>query len=461
MEGLLLFALACGGLLGVIRRPEWGAPYFAFLVYMRLSDVLRGEFELPSLFMLVAPGLVLLAVGRWLVAGTPVGRGWKPALWLMLAYGAVCVGSLLYAMRPERSVEALMNQLDGFFIVMVMALYLRTFRDFERTLHAILLAGLVLASLSVIQQLSGMYDATFAGFAKAGLRNIADEASGYRSEGPVSANYFALILVVVIPLAVERILHAESSRMRMTARITLIVALVSIGFTYSRGGVVALAAICVPMLVWVPRRRIGRLVVVSGLTGLLGLALLAPTHYGQRLAALTQVLGAAQGDVPEDSALRGRLSEVTSAAMMFADHPIVGVGYGNFEVYYHRYARTLALDGRREERQAHSLYLEVAAETGIVGVLVFGGLLAYLIAGALQARALLAQQGRVRESHLVTGFAIALLAYLAGSVFLHLSYPRYFWLLVGTAIGLRGIVIPAAEAQRVLHGAPAPVGGGA
>ena len=121
MEGLLFFAMALAGAVWVARRPEWGAPYFAFLVYMRLSDVLRGDFGLPSLFMVLAPGLLLLALGRWLFVGTEVGRGWRPALLGLTVYGAVCVGSLVYALDAERTRDALMNYLDGVVIVLVMA----------------------------------------------------------------------------------------------------------------------------------------------------------------------------------------------------------------------------------------------------------------------------------------------------------------------------------------------------
>jgi O-antigen ligase len=130
---------------------------------------------------------------------------------------------------------------------------------------------------------------------------------------------------------------------------------------------------------------------------------------------------------------------------MFADHPVVGVGYGNFEDYYHRYARTLALDSRREERAAHSLYLEVAAETGIVGMAAFALLLLHPIAGTIRTRSALRDQGLSRDAQHVVAFGIALGGYLVGSLFLHLSYPRYFWLLLGIAIAVGALSEPASR----------------
>ena len=51
MEGAALFAAALAGLFWVVARPEWAAPYFVLLIYLRLSDALRGEFGLPSLVL--------------------------------------------------------------------------------------------------------------------------------------------------------------------------------------------------------------------------------------------------------------------------------------------------------------------------------------------------------------------------------------------------------------------------
>ena len=40
---------------------------------------------------------------------------------------------------------------------------------------------------------------------------------------------------------------------------------------------------------------------------------------------------------------------------------------------------------------------------------------------------------------LSTALAIAFAGFLIGSVFLHLCYPRFFWLLVGIALAIRGL----------------------
>jgi O-antigen ligase len=437
MEGLLIFALAAAGLVFVLLRPQWTAPYFALLLYLRLSDTIRAEYGLPSLFMIIAPTLVLSALVPWLFKGQPAGRGWLPALALLLAYGGVCAGSLIFAAQTDRTADALLNYADGIVIVLIMTLHLRTRLDFRRTIWALIAAGGILGTLTVLQQLLGLYDQNFAGFSQVGLRNIFSKSSGYRSEGPVSANYFAMIMVVIVPLATERLLHDPRRMAKAIAAATLCAALVSIVFTYSRGGIVALAICSLPMLTWVPRRKLMPVLAAAAFALAVAGTFLVPADFMQRLAALSQVANVAGDTTPRDSALQGRLSEMTSAAMMFGDHPMAGVGYGNFEIHYPRYAQELALDGRREERQSHSLYLEVAAETGLLGLLAFGMLLSAALASVQQARTVFARQGLTQDAQLATAFGIALFGYLVASIFLHLTYPRYLWLLLGIALSLR------------------------
>jgi O-antigen ligase len=58
---------------------------------------------------------------------------------------------------------------------------------------------------------------------------------------------------------------------------------------------------------------------------------------------------------------------------MATDHPIVGVGPGNYEAAYERY---YLLDWREALGHAHNYYLNTFAELGAIGVVAFLGFLA-------------------------------------------------------------------------------------
>jgi O-antigen ligase len=316
-----------------------------------------------------------------------------------------------------------------------MSSYIRGPRDFKRVVWSLLLAGFFLSSLTVVQQLSGEFESNFGGFSRVEMRNLYGDQAGGRAEGPVSANYYAILLVLLVPMAVDRMIHAGTRRLRIFAGLTLLLVLASIVFTYSRGALVALGVVALLLIVWLKLRR----VVILGAVALLILPFALPREYIERASTFGQVFGILRGEMPQDFAIRGRLSEVTSAAMMFRDAPLVGVGYGNFELHYPRYARDLALDGRNTDRAAHNLYLEIAAETGIVGLLVFCLLLGYAAHGVWRAHRRLEQEDEPDVSRLLVGFGIGLVGYLTGSLFLHLSYPRYFWLLIGISLGLDAV----------------------
>src|SRR5690606_215528 len=80
-------------------------------------------------------------------------------------------------------------------------------------------------------------------------------------------------------------------------------------------------------------------------------------------------------------------------------------------------------------RRAHSLYLEMAAELGVLGL----GLLLSIfgVQLAMLGRARRVWRNRMPEfSELATALSLSLVSFLGTSLFLHLSYQRYLWLLL-------------------------------
>ena len=86
----------------------------------------------------------------------------------------------------------------------------------------------------------------------------------------------------------------------------------------------------------------------------------------------------------------------------------------------------------------------------MVGLAVFGGLLAYCLLCARRAYACFATGGMRDSADLVAALALGLVRELIGSLFLHFTYPRYFWLLVGISFALPEV------ARRAAPGAASP-----
>ena len=78
------------------------------------------------------------------------------------------------------------------------------------------------------------------------------------------------------------------------------------------------------------------------------------------------------------------------------------------------------------------MYLEIAAESGLLGLSVFLTIIAWLLRSLWRARHRLVAVD-AQDADLAAALWLGLLAYLCTGVFLHLSYQRYYWFLVALA----------------------------
>jgi O-antigen ligase len=136
------------------------------------------------------------------------------------------------------------------------------------------------------------------------------------------------------------------------------------------------------------------------------------------------------------------------------DHVLLGVGPGGFPAVYQRYVSTLGIQPHEGAREAHNLYAGLGAEIGVVGLSVFLAVVVVVVRGLLRARREWEPLDRDR-SRMAGAFLLALTGYLATAMFLHLSYQRYFWVLL--ALAVCASELPAGGTARGNARAPAEV----
>jgi O-antigen ligase len=252
------------------------------------------------------------------------------------------------------------------------------------------------------------------------VRQIVGMTNGYRSAGPIGdADFYGLTLAAIVPLALVRVWQERRPVIRATALVATVLLVTGVVLTYSRGDLLALAVAMVGLLVAV---RVPVRTLVIGGAVLLALAAIAPSHYLQRLTNLGHV----------DHSFQGRVDSQYVALVMFADHPLLGVGADNYQARYLPY--TVKLHRPNAASTVHDLYLVAASETGIVGLLAFVGAMLAVLVGSWRRRASALRAGDRVGGGLALGSFLALTTYLVGSVFLPLAYPRYLWILVGLAL---------------------------
>jgi O-antigen ligase len=243
-----------------------------------------------------------------------------------------------------------------------------------------------------------------------------------------------------LPLAFVGMLNARRGIARKLALGCVLAILGGIVVTYSRGAFVTLIVLGV-LLVPLRLARISQVVAVF-LAGAIAIPLAAPAYAGRVLSisGSAELVGAEE--VEADGATRGRVTEMLAGLAAYTDHAVLGVGPGQYVPYYSVYYQSLPEISIREisvPRRAHSLYLELAAESGTAGLVVFM-VIPLLLLRDLRAIRLIVMRRRPALARIAAGFSLLILAYLGTGMFLHLAYERYYWFMVGLAAAAAAVL---------------------
>jgi O-antigen ligase len=124
---------------------------------------------------------------------------------------------------------------------------------------------------------------------------------------------------------------------------------------------------------------------------------------------------------------------------MFKQNPLLGVGLNNFSYLYPQYSKEIGLAPNASIRALHNHYLEVATETGIIGLLVFLSLIGYAFRPVRRVRRRFLETGQPDYAHMMTGLTVGFIGYLIAAAFVPASFPRYFYLLLGIMYALPAV----------------------
>lgn len=215
---------------------------------------------------------------------------------------------------------------------------------------------------------------------------------------------------------------------RRAARIGLIGAfgLITIAFfaTQSRGGLLALGVSTVSTVALFPgqRHRLLGFVVIGLVT-----AGIAVTASPGSLSRITDLGGGTSG----------RSDIWAVATKVFEQHPLIGVGINNFPVVEPRYAllhknvtRVQYLTGSNPY-PAHNTYLQLLAETGIIGLAGFLAVLIGSLRASLLAARLLGKKGYRDYAYLAQASMMGTIGFLTAIFFFTDGSDWRVWILLG------------------------------
>lgn len=454
MDMMILGTIGLAAAYVLLKSPELATLIFVFILYTNLAVVAITFHHLPPM---LASALALLPVLPFvhylfrqrvpLIVDLPFG--------LMLAYFAALLGTSIVARDIVIAFSEVVNYLvEGLILYFLTLNVVRTPRTIKRVFWTMLIAGGILGSLSLYQELTHTYDNSYWGLAQRktdlDLEQIDfHQYSGSRSaEGPFGdENRYAQTLVVIVPLALYLFMQESSRGLKLITAVAGTLMGCGILLTFSRGAFLILVVLLPLMLLWRFIRPHKIVLALGVIVVLLGFAL--PEYFDQvkSISGLSNVFSSESEDIRDlDGSLRGRYAQMMAALNVFMEYPLAGVGPGQFSKFYsRRYGNEIGTKFLRSDRRAHNLYVEIAADMGMLGLVSFMSVVVLILYRLWRLRQLLAQS-RPDLSRLATALILSILAYLGSAVFLSLAYQRFYWFLL--ALAGAAIQIMSAEAAR-------------
>lgn len=291
----------------------------------------------------------------------------------------------------------------------------------------------VLAGLTILQEFVLGNATTFGGLAAVPLAGDLGAATARHAGPQLDVNFWARVLVLGLPFALSFAQMAPTRRRWLLSVAAALAIFGGLVLTGSRGGLLS-GFVAIGVWALLAGGRYARALWLAPL--LLGLLAFVP-GVGSRLFTLSMLTGGSSMGL-SDPSLEGRIAAQSVALEMLVDHPVLGVGPGNFLAAEPEYLRRLSLDAPL--LAPHNMYLEAAAESGLLGLAGWTIFLVTALVVVWRARLLVrngpAVIGRVVPLPLVNGALAALAGWGVASIFLHLATFRSLLMVVALGAAL-------------------------
>ncbi|MEJ2888007.1 O-antigen ligase family protein [Actinomycetospora aeridis] len=402
----------------LVRRPRL---VLVLLVVVQVGNLSAAadRYGVPdTYFALVALGAVCVLRECWHSRRLPA---WSS----VLLFGAIYVALRFASVRVALDVDAASGTMvdlagDLVLIALLLALCHRWRGELSMAASAVVTAT-VLCVLELLRQFVVGNEVTFFGI----LRPATIQDVGLifpRHTGPLEDfNFWGRVLVLILPFALSLFADRSFGRRRWLWMGSTVVLFGGIYLTGSRGTLLAAGFVVVVWLA-LAGARYRRLLI--WLPFILAGILLIP-GIGTRLASIGDVATTSSGAA--DESLTGRLGALRAGLSMITDHPLTGVGAGNFIPAFPAVARANGIDSL--VLAPHNMYLQIAAESGIPALLAWLAFFGAAVLAAVRARYLL---GGVRtpsgilppEAMLATAAIASLGGWAVAGIVLHADNLR-------------------------------------
>jgi O-antigen ligase len=402
--GAVAAAALAGGTL-LFLRPRWGLYFLILYIYSGAGLFLPVNLAVPAIAIVTAA-----VVLSWL-------RGENPSLpdaffwWAAGIFAMIALHSMLVARDVGASLRELMT-FGKILLVIVLIVHLIRTPDQLRSLYYAVFAGAV---GTIVLGIVGIW----LGVEGAGEQGVRIMRFTGAHENP---NKAAAYMCSALPLGLFAVKHSVGRLPKIAFTVGVVVIVVAIFATFSRSAVIPLTVVFVGVIAHElrTRRSFGLLAFLLALG-----ILLAPRYYWDRVMSLPDALR----NSTQDWSVYTRLLALQTAWEMFLDHPMTGVGLGNFlgSSAYRLFVRIVV----------HNTYLEILVGTGILGLAaylaVLGSGFRHAVAGAR--RRWKAHPAWMRSLSYYTMLSAVSIGLSAGFGTMPFRYPLWVPVAAGLVIG--------------------------
>lgn len=371
-----------------------------------------GDLILFSVFLLYSAGILLESgMRKRFING--IKNFYKDKLDLFMGLLLVIMGlSFFYSYDKSIAVSETIRYITYIVLYFIIKYEIVDEKIKENILKIYIFINFVLSVMGIIQY-----------FTKIGLSKefIYLNKSGFDNRITVTLSnpntYGAYLILAVFPVLLLALKEKKLKNKIFYSSVFLLI-LVNIFFTYSRNAWLGFALGCFLLIIifsW-------KLVVIFGGVGIAGL--FVPRLFNR----LRQIFDASQN--------QSRINLWKIAGYMIKDHPILGVGNGNYASLYNTYASRYPKLRFHDYKSypCHNSYIKIQTELGIMGTLCFAGILA---SAWIHVKIMI---GKCRNSFIKTfyiGFSASMAAFYFMNIFDNLFFvPKattYFWVLLAVS----------------------------
>jgi putative inorganic carbon (hco3(-)) transporter len=390
--------------MGEVERKEQGQDRIAFSMLVAFAVVMYAA---PGEWMAWAAPLRLALVTSALASALMVlrriglrerifmdgARGWSLAALVILA-----TASIGWSFNPEASKFQAQELFKSLAIYLTMVNLVTSSRRLAVLCLAMIFASLVTSIGTINWYYAG--ENLVEGFRARWVGVYADP------------NRMAMSIGIIVPMAAAFALRRESPwAVRGLCAAAVVLAIIAIVFSHSRGGFIGLAA---ALAVWTLREKRLSQTVAVGLVAI-GMLIFAPKSFWHRTETV--------GHFEVDASAIGRINAWHVTSEINIDKPMLGVGVGAFQTAWPQYAPP----GARRSYAAHNVFLQVIAELGLVGIALFLVFVGAGTGGVFEA------SSNPQVGWLSRAVAASLVGYLVCSLFAGFLASPHLYVLVGLA----------------------------